>query len=119
MNLDDLFIPADPERMQRERLKAKELKRTAWWKSRLGQGVCHYCGVRCPPQTLTMDHVIPIIRGGQTTRQNCVPACLECNQAKRHLSSTQWQCLVEQKRAANTSSPQPSSGEGIQAPLDR
>lgn len=98
MNLDDLFIPADPESMQRERLKAKELKQSAWWKSQVGRGVCHYCGVRCPPRELTMDHVLPIIRGGKSTRNNCVPACMNCNQEKRHLSSTQWQSQLEQKR---------------------
>ncbi len=100
MNIDDLFIPEDPDRVARERLKAKELKRSAWWKGQLGRGRCHYCGAGCHPGELTMDHVVPLIRGGRTTRGNCVPACMECNQEKRHLSTTQWQSHLERKRAA-------------------
>ncbi|MBF0295082.1 MAG: HNH endonuclease [Magnetococcales bacterium] len=96
--MDDLFIPADPDVVQRERLKAKELKRSAWWKGQVGRGVCHYCGLRVPSAELTLDHVVPLIRGGRTTRGNCVPACMACNQEKRHLSSTQWQSYVEEKK---------------------
>ncbi|MBF0126192.1 MAG: HNH endonuclease [Magnetococcales bacterium] len=95
--MDDLFISADPDVVQRERLKAKELKRTAWWKNRVGQGVCAYCGTRHHPADLTMDHVVPLIRGGRTSRSNCVPACATCNQEKRHLSTTQWHCHLEEK----------------------
>ncbi|MBF0261530.1 MAG: HNH endonuclease [Magnetococcales bacterium] len=100
MNLDDLFVPADPEVMERERLKAKELKRSAWWKSQVGRGVCHYCGTRVHPSELTMDHVVPVIRGGRSARDNLVPACLACNREKRSLSSSQWRIRVEEKRAA-------------------
>ncbi|MBF0272327.1 MAG: HNH endonuclease [Magnetococcales bacterium] len=100
MNIDDLFIAADPDGVQRERLKAKELKRSPWWKGQVGQGRCHYCGARCHPGDLTMDHVTPLIRGGKTTKGNCVPACMTCNQEKRHLSTIQWQSHLEQKKLA-------------------
>ncbi|MEO5346502.1 MAG: HNH endonuclease [Magnetococcus sp. YQC-9] len=100
MSLDDLFIPADPELMARERLKAKELKRTTWWKSQTGRGVCHYCGTRCHPSELTMDHVVPVIRGGRSAKNNLVPACAACNREKRHLSTTEWQSRLEEKRLA-------------------
>ena len=29
-----------------------------------------------------MDHVVPLARGGRSTRGNVVPCCRECNQAK-------------------------------------
>ncbi len=29
-----------------------------------------------------MDHVIPVARGGTSTKGNVVPACLACNQSK-------------------------------------
>jgi len=38
-----------------------------------------------------MDHVVPIIRGGKTTRANCVPACKECNSRKKHLLPVEWE----------------------------
>ena len=33
-----------------------------------------------------MDHVIPVARGGRSTRGNVVPACTACNRSKRHLT---------------------------------
>ncbi len=43
---------------------------------------CQYCG--CKPKTseLTLDHVQPKSRGGKTTFDNCVVACVECNSHK-------------------------------------
>jgi 5-methylcytosine-specific restriction enzyme A len=31
---------------------------------------------------LTMEHVIPIARGGKSDRKNCVPCCKDCNTKK-------------------------------------
>ena len=41
---------------------------------------CAYCGKR--QKRLTQDHVVPIIKGGGTTRENIVPACKSCNSKK-------------------------------------
>ena len=43
---------------------------------------CQYCGRRMPNCQLSMDHVIPRSRGGQTTWENVVCACLACNVKK-------------------------------------
>lgn len=43
---------------------------------------CQYCGRRMPNSQLSMDHVIPRSRGGQTTWENVVCACLACNVKK-------------------------------------
>ncbi|MBF0460150.1 MAG: HNH endonuclease [Magnetococcales bacterium] len=88
--MDALFIPVDDDFVARERRKAKQLKASAWWKNCLGRGVCAYCGQRVPPGALTMDHKMPIIRGGESTRRNCVPACLDCNQKKQNLPAEVW-----------------------------
>lgn len=42
---------------------------------------CVYCGKK--PWRLTKDHVIPVSAGGRTCWENIVPACYECNTAKR------------------------------------
>ena len=39
------------------------------------KGVCYYCGRRVKPEELTMDHKIPLSRGGTSDRSNIVPAC--------------------------------------------
>jgi 5-methylcytosine-specific restriction endonuclease McrA len=41
---------------------------------------CQFCGDTEGP--LTIDHVLPRSRGGGTTWENCVAACLHCNHRK-------------------------------------
>jgi 5-methylcytosine-specific restriction endonuclease McrA len=41
---------------------------------------CAYCGT--PSQRLTMDHVVPLIRGGRHEASNIVAACRRCNAVK-------------------------------------
>lgn len=41
---------------------------------------CQYCGTRHHP--LTVDHVIPKVRGGKDTWDNLVTACIYCNNKK-------------------------------------
>src|SRR3990167_47943 len=41
---------------------------------------CFYCRHKAK---LTIDHVIPLSKGGQHTMENVVPACLSCN-SKKH-----------------------------------
>lgn len=41
------------------------------------QSRCAYCGKQCDPPT--MDHIIPISKGGSHSYGNIIPACLSCN----------------------------------------
>lgn len=43
---------------------------------------CQYCGERFSPEDLTLDHVIPISRGGKDCWGNVVTACRSCNNKK-------------------------------------
>ncbi|OHB67371.1 MAG: HNH endonuclease [Planctomycetes bacterium RBG_13_63_9] len=40
---------------------------------------CQYCGRQFPSHQLSLDHVTPRSRGGTTTWENVVCACLRCN----------------------------------------
>jgi 5-methylcytosine-specific restriction endonuclease McrA len=40
---------------------------------------CQYCHDTFNNEDLTIDHVIPISKGGKTTWENCVTACYTCN----------------------------------------
>jgi 5-methylcytosine-specific restriction endonuclease McrA len=40
---------------------------------------CHYCG----QEANTVDHLIPISKGGTDEATNMVAACVQCNSAKR------------------------------------
>lgn len=43
---------------------------------------CQYCGSSPGRASLTLDHVLPRSRGGQTTWENVVTACKACNMRK-------------------------------------
>ena len=43
---------------------------------------CQYCGVLLPSSELTLDHVIPRSRGGNSTWENLVACCHACNRRK-------------------------------------
>ncbi len=77
--------------MAREKGRARDLRRSQWWKRRLGHARCHYCGRSTPPRELTMDHVVPIVRGGTSEKGNVVPCCKECNSRKRDLLPLEWE----------------------------
>ena len=79
-------MTADRRTVAKEREKARELRKSQWWKEQLSRGTCHYCGKKFPPEELTMDHIIPVARGGRSTKGNVVCACKECNSAKRYLT---------------------------------
>jgi 5-methylcytosine-specific restriction endonuclease McrA len=82
--------PVTAAELRREKARARELRATAWWKRRLSQERCGYCGRRTPARELTMDHRVPLVRGGRSVRSNVVPACRECNAAKKYLLPVEW-----------------------------
>lgn len=43
---------------------------------------CQYCGRRPGTSELSIDHVLPRSRGGKSTWENCVLACMPCNRRK-------------------------------------
>lgn len=91
----DFPFHLEEEDLRKERSKARELRGSQWWKRKLAKGVCHYCGRAFSPRELTMDHIIPVSRGGRTTKGNVVPCCKECNTAKKQLLPMEWEAYLE------------------------
>ena len=87
------------EEIASERRKARELRSTQWWKNLKGRGVCYYCKERFHPSELTMDHIVPVIRGGRSTKGNIVPCCKDCNNRKKHMLPVEWEEFKERLRA--------------------
>lgn len=53
-------------------------------------GRCYYCGSEAD----TIDHRIPICRGGTNLPANLVPACRSCNSRKRHRTEGEWKGVI-------------------------
>lgn len=74
---------------------------------------CQYCGATPGRANLTLDHVLPRAQGGETTWENCVTACRECNGRKGNRTpeqaGMQLRCLPRQ----------PATLRIVRADLDR
>ncbi len=53
-------------------------------------GVCHYCGRVIPEDQWSIDHRIPICRGGANHLSNKVGCCQKCNSDKSNLTETEF-----------------------------
>ena len=92
----DYFISTVTEQENRkERQKARDLRKTQWWKRKCAERKCYYCEREVPPQELTMDHIVPVIRGGKSAKNNIVPACKECNIKKKHSLPMEWEAYLK------------------------
>lgn len=89
--MDVFEIVATEEEIKKEKEKARKLRKSRWWKRKCAEGVCHFCNKKIPSKELTMDHLIPLIRGGKTIKANVVPACKECNNKKKYLLPFEWE----------------------------
>jgi 5-methylcytosine-specific restriction endonuclease McrA len=77
-------VEVSEEQIRRERQKARELRESAWWKRKRATGICYHCGKKCSPSELTMDHLVPVVRGGKSTKGNLVPSCKACNSERKY-----------------------------------
>jgi 5-methylcytosine-specific restriction enzyme A len=89
--MNDVFPFIDDVWIKKERDKARQLRSSQWWKRKRSSGICHYCKNNFIPKELTMDHVIPLSRGGKSQKFNLVPCCKECNTKKKQLLPFEWE----------------------------
>ena len=52
----------------------------------LASGPCVYCGM----EARTVDHIVPLSRGGHEAEYNLVSACGSCNSSKNSKLLTEW-----------------------------
>ena len=79
-------IDKDYEHIAREKARARSLRKSQWWKKQIARGVCYYCKEKFKADELTMDHIVPLARGGKSTHGNVVPSCKSCNSKKKYLT---------------------------------
>jgi 5-methylcytosine-specific restriction endonuclease McrA len=78
------LVTVTDEEIRRERRKARDLRASQWWKRKRAAGICHHCGGKFAAADLTMDHLVPIIRGGKSTKGNLVASCKKCNSERKY-----------------------------------
>ena len=91
----EYYAPVDPDELRRQRARARELRASPWWKRRISTGLCHYCRRQVGAKALTMDHIVPLGRGGLSRLGNVVPACKDCNTRKRGMLPVEWSEYVD------------------------
>ncbi|MBM4135212.1 MAG: HNH endonuclease [Nitrospira sp.] len=93
--MDHFISYATEKEIKSERSKARSLKKSQWWKRKCADGICYFCKEKLTPKELTLDHIVPIIRGGKSTKGNVVPVCKECNNKKKYLLPIEWEEYLE------------------------
>ncbi len=88
----------DDPALKKEKAKARQMRTSQWWKRKRSTGVCHYCQKTFPPKELTMDHVIPLARGGKSEKFNLVPCCKTCNTKKKNMLPAEWDAYMDSIR---------------------
>ena len=61
--------------------------------------ICVYCG---STKELTIDHVIPVSRGGKYSFENCVTACKPCNNKKGNKTPREANMFLKKQPYAPT-----------------
>jgi 5-methylcytosine-specific restriction endonuclease McrA len=99
--MSEWWTSVEPDALRRERARSRELRQSPWWKRRIADGVCFYCRRRVERAALTMDHIVPLGRGGRSVRGNVVPACKDCNTRKKSMVPVEWQEYLDRLARAD------------------
>jgi len=92
----------DEDSIRAERNKARALRKTRWWQQKTSSGTCYYCDKKVGFKELTMDHIIPLSRGGRSTKDNIVPSCKTCNTKKKNALPVEWKEYMDDLETKNT-----------------
>ena len=98
MQIEDWYSETDPQKIQIEKQKARVLRQSQWWKNKRACNLCYYCKITTPAKQLTMDHVVPLARGGRSIKSNLVPCCKSCNNLKKNLLPLEWEKILKDFR---------------------
>jgi len=96
------FWEMPPSDIEREKQRARELRNSSWWRQKIARGICSYCGKTFHTDELTMDHIIPLSRGGRSEKINIVPCCKECNNQKKYLLPAEWDEYLKRIRGVSS-----------------
>ena len=79
------------QKKEKEKEKARELRKSRWWQNLINSSpLCYYCSVSMDKDEVTMDHIVPLSRGGKSTKGNIVPSCKLCNNKKKDKTASEF-----------------------------
>ncbi|MBU0674873.1 MAG: HNH endonuclease [Proteobacteria bacterium] len=92
MSWDDdfFFAGVDEEVIRKEKAKARDLRKSRWWQNKIAAKCCYFCGKSTESKDLTMDHLVPLTRGGLSAKNNLEPCCKDCNTRKKNMLPEEW-----------------------------
>lgn len=91
----DHICGVDEAVIRQQKAKARALRKSRWWQQKIGKGRCQYCGAAVSPKALTMDHIVPLAMGGNSSKGNIVACCKACNTKKKTMMPIEWQHYLE------------------------
>ena len=92
------FDGVDDAEIRRQKAIARDLRKSRWWQQKTSSGRCHYCHRQVAHKDITMDHLVPLARGGKSSKDNLVPACKQCNNKKKNLLPLEWQEYLDTQK---------------------
>lgn len=106
--------------MWERRLRLKDERRWRYIRTLILPAACFYCGT---PDARSVDHVIPVSRGGaQWDLDNLVPACVSCNSKKGNRTPGEWRANFRPTKASQSESTPgqgcPASGNPEESPYE-
>lgn len=93
-------LPMTREQIVKKAIKNYYEKKSQWYvpninnfKTKLlseNKNECFYCKKHLTVKDATVDHKIPLGRGGKTEIDNLVPTCEKCNNFKGHMTDVEY-----------------------------
>lgn len=56
---------------------------------------CAYCDTTLTKKNRSLDHMVPLVRGGTNDITNLVPSCLRCNQRKHSMTAEEFMAYLK------------------------
>lgn len=81
------------KRYREENQKVRELdkaRKLRYYYRKYSADTCYYCGKHIEGRDKTVDHKIPISRGGTNARENLVMCCQSCNSHKNNRTESEY-----------------------------
>lgn len=103
-DMDRRYRASNQDRIHANRWRRKAIKRGAFVERvhrsvvfRRCGGACHMCGALVDPDNWHLDHVLPLVRGGEHSYANTAVACPSCNLQRGARTMDEWRVSLAER----------------------